>query len=195
MQPIQNDTYYPFGTSGLYAKIVRSMGLPVAILAITILIAIVKGSAFFASTFGAGASDALGFVVPVGIGLAVALALIDAFIAWLRYVNNTFMVSDNALYLRNGILQRREISVPFRHMSNILQQQSIFDRIMGVCRCQIEIQADEIAPVTTATSVPDDVVLYDVDMGMIGALRELLLSRSNTQRMVVVNNDPSKNPA
>ena len=185
MQPIENNVYYPFGPRGLYAKIFRSMGLPAAIILVVILLALAGG--VVSDMVDAYVPGLFHYLIVGGIVAAAVLALFGAVIGWLRYVNCTFMVSDNALYLRNGVLRRTEISIPLRHMSNILQQQSIVDRVLGVCRCQIEIQADEVSAANTSTSVPDDVVLYDVDMDLIVPLRELLLSRSNTQRMVVVS--------
>jgi uncharacterized membrane protein YdbT with pleckstrin-like domain len=185
MQPIENNIYYPMGSHGLYAKIIRAMGLPVMIVVIVIIFTLLTGTSS-AEKIEMMVPGFFHFAIFGGFVLAVVTGLLGALVGWLRYINTTFMVSDNALYLRNGILERTEISVPFRHMSNILQQQTILDRVLGICRCQIEIQAEEVSATTSATAVPDDVILYDVDMTLIESLRELLLSRANTQRMVMV---------
>lgn len=186
MQPIENNLYHNHGPKSLSAKMIRGLVVPLIILVAT-------GASFgLQNTELAFAIESLlninllAYLVSGGVIIAVAMGLIQALTAWLKYKNTAFMLSDNALYIRTGILERNETSIPLRHIQNIVQRQGIIDRMLGVCSCIIEIQDDEVST-TGAPHTTGDVMLADVDMNLVLPLREAILMRANTQRMVMVN--------
>lgn len=186
MQTLENGVYYSFGPKSFIAKIIEGLIAPVAILLLTVGAFFIQDSDFAVMIESFIKLNLVTVLVSTGVILAVLVALVQLIVAWLYYRNTHFMVSENALYIRTGIMQRSEMSIPLRHISNILQQQSITDRLFQVCTCTIEIQEDEVSQTEGAPASSDDVVLRQLDVAYATPLRELLLSRSNTQRMVVV---------
>lgn len=186
MQSLESGVYYSFGPQSLIAKIAQASLVPVIVLVLTSTAFFVQGTAFAVMIESFVKLNIVSVLVSSGVILAVLIAIAQLIIAWLNYRNIQFMVSDNALYVRTGIIQRNEISIPLRHINNILQQQSITDRMFQVCTCTIEIQEDEVSQTGGTPAPADNVVLYQLDLKYAVPLRELLLSRSNTQRMVMV---------
>ena len=98
------------------------------------------------------------------------------------------MISDNALYIRSGIFNRREISVPFRHINNLHQFQTVVDRALSIATCSIEVLDDEVVT-NTVHKFSGDILMHDIDIALLGPLREAILSHANVQRMYMVNNE------
>ena len=189
MEQIQHNMYYHYGSKSLSAKIIRRLIVPVIILLVSAIALVSTGGDVASQLQSATSLDIVGFLAKFGIGIAVIVGLVQIIIAWLDYKNSSFMISENALYIRTGILNRSEISIPFRHINNVLQFQNVTDRILSICRCEVEIQSEEIST-TTGQQVPEQVVLRDVDTALMLPLRETLLSHANTQRMIIANPTP-----
>ncbi len=189
MEQIQHNTYHHYGSKSLSAKIIRRLIVPVIILLISAIALVSTGGDVAQQLQSATSVDIVGFLAKFGIGIALVVGLVQVFIAWLDYKNSSFMVSENALYIRTGILNRSEISIPFRHINNVLQYQSVTDRMLSICRCEVEIQSEEVS-VSTGQSNPEQVILRDVDTALMLPLRETLLSHANTQRMIIASPTP-----
>lgn len=177
METLEHGIYYGFGHKSFSAKLIRGLFVPIIVLLVSAICLVVAGNTY---------SDALGQVGNIGMGIAVVLGIIQAVIAYLDHIGTKFMISENALYLRSGILNRHEISVPFRHINNLHQFQSITDRMLSVAKCTIEIMDDEAATLDRSYD-GGDIVLRDVDVVLLSPLREAILSHANTQRMYMVN--------
>ena len=186
MEQIQHNMYYHYGSKSLSAKIIRRLIVPVIILLVSAIALVSTGGDTAGQLQSITGFDIVGFLAKFGIAIAVIVGLVQIVIAWLDYKNSSFMISENALYIRTGILNRSEISIPFRHINNVLQFQNVTDRILSICRCEVEIQSEEIST-TTGQQVPEQVVLRDVDTSLMLPLRETLLSHANTQRMIIAS--------
>lgn len=186
MQPIENNTYHNHGPKSLSAKIIRGLLVPLVVLIATGASLLLQNTELAFTLENLLNINLFAYLISGGVIIAIVLGLIQALIGWLQYKSTSFMLSDNALYIRTGILERNETSIPLRHIHNIVQRQGVVDRMLGVCSCVIEIQDDEVSTTGTA-QVSGDVLLGDVDMELVIPLREAILSRANTQRMVVVN--------
>lgn len=191
MEQIQHNMYYHYGNKSLSAKIIRRLIVPVIILLVSAIALVSTGGDVASQLQSATSLDIVGFLAKFGIAIAVIVGLVQIVIAWLDYKNSSFMISENALYIRTGILNRSEISIPFRHINNVLQFQNVTDRMLSICRCEVEIQSEEIST-TTGQQVPEQVVLRDVDIHLMLPLRETLLSHANTQRMIITNPVPEQ---
>lgn len=186
MQSLESGIYYSFGPKSFTAKIAQGLLAPVVVLVLTAGAFFIQGTAFAVMIESFIKLNIVTVLVSSGVILTLLIAVAQLIVAWLHYRNTQFMISDNALYIRTGIIQRNEISIPLRHINNILQQQTIADRMFQVCTCTIEIQEDEVSQTVGTQKPSDNVVLYQLDLDYATPLRELLLSRSNTQRMVMV---------
>lgn len=186
MQLIENNIYHNYGQKSLSAKIFRSLLVPILVLIATGTALFLQNTELAFILEGFLKINVLTYIVSGGVMVALILGLVQILVGWLQYKNTLFMLSDNALYIRTGILERNEISIPLRHIQNIIQRQGILDRMLQVCSCEIEIEDDEVSTSSGAYS-SRDIILRDVDIKLVTPLREAILSRANTQRMVVVN--------
>lgn len=177
METLEQGIYYGFGEKSFSAKLIRGMFLPVGILLLAAICMISAGNS---------GSTVLSSIGNGGIVLAIVIAIFQAIVAYLEHMGTKFMISANALYIRSGILNRREISVPFRHINNIHQYQSITDRMLSVAKCTVEILEDEVST-NRGEYHEGDIIMHDVDVALLQPLREAILSHANTQRMYMVS--------
>lgn len=194
MKPIESNIYQTYGPKSLSAKMIRGLALPLLVLVITVIFLMIKDTQYIAMLESALNINIIGYVLIGGVILVLVVTFIELGRAWLEYHNSAFMITDNALYIKTGILNRNEISIPLRHVQNIIQRQGVTEQMLGVCHCAIEITDDDVSSTsgtstsTTANGVgaSGDVILRDVDMNLAMPLRESILAHANTQRMVMV---------
>ena len=177
METLEHGIYYGFGHKSLSAKIIKNLLVPVGLIVVTAIILVTAGNS---------GSHELVTLGNWGIIIAVIIAVFQVIVAYLDYISAKFMISANALYIRTGILHRREISVPFRHINNIHQFQSITDRMLSIATCSIEVIDDEVMA-TGTEKFTGDIHLRDLDISLLSPLREAILSHANTQRMYMVS--------
>jgi uncharacterized membrane protein YdbT with pleckstrin-like domain len=177
METLEHGVYYGFGKHSFSAKMIRGLFVPVIILLASAIALVAAGSNY---------NETLRQVGNIGIGIAIGFGVIQTVIAYLEHLGTKFMISANALYIRTGILNRREISVPFRHINNLHQYQSVTDRMLSVAMCSIEVLDDEVTT-TSRDEFSGDIHMKDLDIALLAPLREAILSHANTQRMYMVN--------
>lgn len=177
MITLEHGVYYGFGRKSFMAKLVKKMAIPLGILFMSAVMLVMNSNQ----------SDGLLIQIAYfGIIGACVLGIVQFIIAYLDHLGTKFMISANALYIRSGIFNRREISVPFKHINNIHQFQSVSDRMLSVATCSIEVMDDEVAT-SNIEKFSGDIYMHEVDVSLLQPLREAILSHANTQRMYVVN--------
>lgn len=62
------------------------------------------------------------------------LLAIGIFISFIKYIRITFIMHQNALTIKSGIISKKEISIPYRNIQDVSILQSIPLRIMGVSK-------------------------------------------------------------
>ncbi|MFZ1019383.1 MAG: PH domain-containing protein [Minisyncoccia bacterium] len=58
-------------------------------------------------------------------------------ISWLDYISCTFALDEDSFVIRRGILNKKEISIPYRQIQDIDIEQSFYHKIIGVSRLVI----------------------------------------------------------
>src|SRR5574343_2048145 len=99
MNELTTGVYYGFGPKSLSARIIKRMLLPIGVLLIAAILLIVGGSTFLPVVTQIGHG---------GIFIAIVLGIIQVILAYMDHLGAKFMISDNALYIRSGIFNRRE---------------------------------------------------------------------------------------
>jgi uncharacterized membrane protein YdbT with pleckstrin-like domain len=102
-------------------------------------IADVSGSSFDPSALSAYLSW---FIVAL-LALAVLFFLCGLIIAWLIYTHYTFTIQEFDLRLKRGIIDIKEITIPFRQMQNVNLDRGIFYRLLGVSKVIIDSAGHE----------------------------------------------------
>ncbi|UMB53871.1 PH domain-containing protein [Lutibacter sp. A64] len=116
------------------------------------------------------------------IGLAVLAILIYILIrAVLVYLNFKFKIKDNAFILKQGILNKSNISVPFEKIQHINFKQNFIQQIINVTQVEIE----------TAGAKTVEISIKALSREKAEALKQALFSKMQ-EVTAIENNEPSK---
>lgn len=116
-----------------------------------------------------------------GIALFALALFIAFFAAWLTYINLTYELTDNAFTVRRGIFDKEETSIPYRQIQSIDLRQDIIGQIFGFSTIVVltagHDQKDEEGEAEAEFPA--------MDRALAANLREELLKRSETERVVM----------
>jgi uncharacterized membrane protein YdbT with pleckstrin-like domain len=73
---------------------------------------------------------ALALSVPAGVAAAVVVEALVVIVGFLRRIGTTYMVSNQRLYIRRGILSKRVQQTRIDRVQNVNTDQSILERIL-----------------------------------------------------------------
>jgi uncharacterized membrane protein YdbT with pleckstrin-like domain len=120
--------YYKFGRNVLVISLIRRL-LAVLLIAIALI---------FIQAF-----IPVGFIAGYIFLALVAYAGIVFLSAWYQYVYHEFKLDEYALIIRSGILNRREISIPYRQIQNVDLNASYAERMFGVAELFVLTSGNE----------------------------------------------------
>lgn len=89
------------------------------------------------------------FLMPKLFALAMLIYLVSVFIAaYLEYNNFTFEITDDGVFIRNGVLYKAEVSVPYGEIENVNIERTLLDRFLGLSRVSLETAGSALGNVT-----------------------------------------------
>jgi uncharacterized membrane protein YdbT with pleckstrin-like domain len=175
-QIIPNEPY-DYGKKSLWVSLFTSLFLPIFISIIAFI-----GSFFIVDIIEPSV------VMLFGIGFAVIIAVLMLIKVTLQHQTTQLIISENALYLKAGIISRSEESIPFRFIHDISLHQSVFERLCGICELRIEMILEDNAMYAQnigEQTKQSDFILSDLDLDFANALRETLMNHSNVEKFSV----------
>ena len=113
--------------------------------------------------------------------LFILVFVMTFLVAYLTYANYLFMLGDDALKIRRGILAKEEIAIPYRQIQDVDVDQSISDRIWGVARLAILTAGHEEAK--EGKEDDSEGVLPAIDRALAESLQAELLKRADVQKV------------
>jgi len=151
----------------------------------TVIIFIAAVLLLIAQASGAFAKTPLaswGFYIVLGAWALFVLAFVITFlVAYLTYANYLFMLDDNALKIRRGILAKEEVAIPYRQIQDVDIEQSVSDRVWGVARLAILTAGREEAKEGEEDTAEG--VLPAVDRALAESLQTELLKRADVEKV------------
>ena len=142
-----------------------------------VVLMIAQGNGVFLKTFLAAWS----LYVVFGIWILFILIFgVTFLVTYLTYANYLFMLDDDALKIRRGILSKEETAIPYRQIQDVDIEQSMSDRIWGVARLAI-LTAGHEEP-KEGQSDNSEGVLPAIDRALAESLQTELLHRADIQR-------------
>lgn len=120
--------YYKFGRSVFIISLIRRLLGP-----LLIGIALVFIQTFFP----------IGSIIVYIIAVLFLYAIATALSAWYQYVYHQFKLDEYALVIRAGIMNRREISIPYRQIQDVDMTTHYLEHIFGVSEMFILTSATE----------------------------------------------------
>lgn len=89
------------------------------------------------------------FLMPKLFALLVVAYFVLIFIAaFLEYNNFTFEITEDGLFIYNGVIQRAEVSVPFGEIENVNIERTLMDRLLGLSKVSLETAGSALGNVT-----------------------------------------------
>jgi uncharacterized membrane protein YdbT with pleckstrin-like domain len=67
----------------------------------------------------------------------------------IAHFSESLIVHSDRFIYRKGILDKSEVVIPFSRITNYAHEQTVFDRIFGVCNFRVETAGSSIAPELT----------------------------------------------
>lgn len=110
--------------------------------------------------------------------VALAVALISS---WVVYRSHEYCVAEDALKIRQGVVTKQEIAIPYRQIQNVDIERTVGDQLLG------------LSEVIILTAGHDDVktpeneaegVLPAMDKRLASALQTELLKRADVQKVI-----------
>jgi uncharacterized membrane protein YdbT with pleckstrin-like domain len=77
-----------------------------------------------------GAAVGVGANVPIGVAGGVVVTVVVLIVGFVRRIGTTYMVSNQRLYIRRGILSKRVQQTRIDRVQNVNTDQSILQRVM-----------------------------------------------------------------
>ena len=118
--------YRKLGTRTLWMMLSDQMVPSVIVFVAAVLLSIAQANGVFAKTIIGAWSLYLVFGVWA---LCVLVFVITFLIAYLTYANFLFMLDNDALKIRRGILSKEETAIPYRQIQDVDIEQDISERI------------------------------------------------------------------
>jgi uncharacterized membrane protein YdbT with pleckstrin-like domain len=174
--------YRKLGKRTLWLMLSAQMVPSVIIFIAAVALLIAQGNGVFSKTpFAAWSSyGVLGAWI-----LFFFVFVITFLITYLSYANYLFMLDDDALKIRRGILSKEETAIPYRQIQDVDIEQSISDRMWGVARLAI-LTAGHEEP-KEGEGDDSEGVLPAIDRALAESLQTELLHRADIQRTTVAS--------
>jgi uncharacterized membrane protein YdbT with pleckstrin-like domain len=128
-----------------WITVIRSLILPVALI---ILVALIDFTVFIPRN----ASDWAAFLT-LGV---VALTLMWLIVVWIRWQSITYTLTDQRIKLESGVFGRQEKVIPIDRVQDCTTRQSIFGRMLGYGRVEVDAAGAQGAEVLDHLPKPGD---------------------------------------
>lgn len=103
-----------------------------------------------------------------------------AFVGWLAYINYRFCIDTDALKIKRGILNKEEVSIPYRQVQDVTIERDLLYQIIGVSRLVILTAGREDVKGEEGES---EGILPALDKDLAEKIRDDLLRRANIEKV------------
>jgi uncharacterized membrane protein YdbT with pleckstrin-like domain len=123
------------------------------------------------------------------LGLAGLVSFVIFFIAlgyaflssWLLYKSHEYCLAEDALKIRQGIMTKTEIAIPYRQIQNINIERTFSEQIMGLSRLIILTAGDDNDGKDGAAS---EGILPAIDKNLASELQNELIKRADVEKVI-----------
>ncbi|HEU5114178.1 MAG TPA: PH domain-containing protein [Candidatus Paceibacterota bacterium] len=102
------------------------------------------------------------------------------FASWIVYRSHEFCLADDALKVKQGVVTKQEVAIPYRQIQNVDIERSVSEQIFGLSRLVILTAGHEDA----GEKDPAEGILPAMDKNLASSLQEELLKRADVQKVV-----------
>ena len=108
--------------------------------------------------------------------ISVLLIIFGALMSWINYISCEYTLDENAISIRRGIFNKKEVFIPYRQIENINIDQTFNFKMMGVSKLIIETAGND------SNNGDNSEGIFDViDSKVATSMREFILQRTNLE--------------
>ncbi|MEI7688828.1 MAG: PH domain-containing protein [Candidatus Nomurabacteria bacterium] len=108
--------------------------------------------------------------------ISILLIIFGILMSWINYISCEYALDENAISIRRGIFNKKEVFIPYRQIENINIDQTFNFKMMGVSKLIIETAGND------GNNGGDPEGVFDViDSNVATSIREFILQRTNTE--------------
>lgn len=106
-------------------------------------------------------------------------------IAWIEYASFAFLLEDDALKVKKGVLHKEEVAIPYRQIQNVDIERGILDQLAGTSRLIILTAGHDDSDADKEDGKAEsEGIIPIVDKKLAARLQSELLKRANIQKVV-----------
>jgi uncharacterized membrane protein YdbT with pleckstrin-like domain len=181
---IENGKYYDLGKKTYMLFIIQQTSFAIILFIVAIVMEILNmtiGSGFVVGQSIGGIIN-FGVLATVFIGLFVGLGGFS--VARLKYKAAKIMLDESAIRIVSGLLNRKEVAIPFRRIQTVEIKQSPIQRFIGVGHVVISTTTDLETPSEVETEINEEVIpLMDYDLAR--AVANQLTAKAEVETMKI----------
>ena len=185
--------YQKLGIRTFWVFVLENSGIAAIIFVLWLILIIVEGigiSKIFSFTAAYPAvlaliNTAFAWGVLIGLGLWIIALIFAIMVAGLDYYGYRFALDDNALRIRRGVLNKDEISIPYRQITDVDMEQTIIHQLLGVARLAI-LTAGHNDQEKDTNEDYNEGALPVISKSRAEEIREQLLAKANVEKVVNV---------
>lgn len=164
------------GLRVFYYYLSRRLIFGFALIIFSIVCLLIKESVLVKILFFLETETALGVIstfITVIFLASIAFLLGGIILAWIKYSSCTFVLNDFAISIKRGVLNKKEISIPYRQIQNVNLEQSFTDRIMRICKLIIQTAGND------ESKEEGEGVFEVIDLKIAEEIQTILLQKNN----------------
>ncbi len=124
----------------------------------------------------------LPLVILLFFALFILLLVADLLFSYITYISYEFLLDDNALRIRKGLISKNETSIPYRQIQDVDMEESITDRIFGVARLAVLTAGHEDKEPDSKEDFSEG-AFPAIDKDEALSIREALLKNANIEKV------------
>lgn len=188
---VPQEVYHTLGVKTLWIFILQRIHAAAILFVLTIVLFALEKQPFLKSTNPP--FDFTPYVQKgalIGLGLFIIVTAITLLIAWLIYLNYKFALGENSLKIKRGILNKEEVSVPYRQIQDIDIKRDLAFQLFGLSRIVILTAGHEDRD--DASNDESEGILPALDSKLAEWLQAQLQDRTNVQKVTEVPAQPEQ---
>ena len=107
--------------------------------------------------------------------LSVFILIIGIIASYFKYISSSFIIGENTFTIRNGILNKKETSIPYQQIQAMNIEQSFSQRLMGICELHMLTAGDD----DNDKKGEAEADFHVIDFKIATNLKEVVLAKTN----------------
>lgn len=179
-QGVPQEVYHTLGKRTFLIFLFQRIHTAAVFLLLTIVLFALQGQSFLKNTFMGDLSPYADLAAWIACGLFLVVFAITFLVAWLIYTHYKFLLGDDALKIKNGILNKKETAIPYRQIQNVDIERDLAFQMFGLSRIVILTAGEEEQKPGESES---EGILPALDKDLAEWLQAELLKRANVQKV------------